>query len=75
MTYKVKRKLREQKELEAIRNIKGCYGTKEYSDKAGICNSCKLNKDCGKVENKPKSKTSIIPVRYIGDEVIKRRKK
>jgi hypothetical protein len=73
MIYKVKNKSRQQNELEAIRSIKGCYGTKEYSDKAGICQGCKLNKDCGKVKNKPKSKTFINPQRIVIDKIGKKR--
>ena len=70
MPYKVKR---EQTELETIQQIKGCYGTKEYSDKAGICESCRLNKDCGKVKNKQKSKTFIDTQRIVIDKIGKRR--
>lgn len=29
-------------------SLKGCYGTKEWSEKSGICYGCKLKKDCGK---------------------------
>ena len=72
MAYKVKR-IRQQTELEAIRSIKGCYGTKEYSDKAGICGSCRLKKDCSNVKNKIKSKTFINPQRIVMDKIGKKR--
>jgi hypothetical protein len=74
MAYKVKRKKsKEQTELEAIRNIKGCYGTKEYSIKSGICESCRLKKDCKEVKNKQKSKTFINSQRIVIDKIGKKR--
>jgi len=74
MAYKIKlKKSREQIELEAIQSIKGCFGTKEYSDKAGICGSCRLRKDCSMVENKAKSKTFINSQRIVIDKIGKKR--
>lgn len=48
-----------KKELEERQELKGCYGTKEFSE-VGICKACRLQNDCRKVENKKKSKTVII---------------
>jgi hypothetical protein len=31
--------------------LKECFGTKEWSEKSGICSNCKLKKDCGKSSN------------------------
>lgn len=73
MAYKVKRKSREKTELETIQQIKGCYGTKEFSDKAGICDSCRLKKDCRVVKNKLKSKTKIVPIRLVTEKISKKR--
>lgn len=61
------------KELESIQQIKGCYGTKEYSIKSAICESCKLGKDCSKVKNKAKSKTFINSQRIVIDKIGKKR--
>lgn len=71
MAYKVKTK--KQRELDTIQQIKGCYGTKEFSDKAGICQSCKLKNDCEQVKNKQKSKTFINPQRIVIDKIGKKR--
>jgi len=73
MKYKIPNKKRMKAELETIRSIKGCYGTKEYSDKAGICGKCKLKKDCSKVKNKAKSKTFINSQRIVIDKIGKKR--
>lgn len=62
-------------ELETIRQIKNCYGTKEFSDKSGICQSCKLKNDCKEVKNKQKSKTFINPQRIVIDKIGKKRSK
>ena len=29
---------------------KNCFGTKEWSQNSGICNRCKLQNDCGKIQ-------------------------
>ena len=42
-------------ELLQQKSLKECYGTKEWSDKSGICNQCKLKKDCGKSIKKSKN--------------------
>ena len=33
-------------ELLEQKSLKGCYGTKEWSENSGICCNCKLKKDC-----------------------------
>lgn len=71
MAYKVKS--REKTELETIQMIKGCFGTKEYSTTSGICESCRLRKDCKDVKNKAKSKTFINSQRIVIDRIGKRR--
>jgi len=38
--------------------MKVCYGTKEWSENSGICCNCKLQKDCGKIEKKVKTRSS-----------------
>jgi hypothetical protein len=35
-------------ELALEEPLKKCYGTKEWSEKSGICCNCKLKNDCGK---------------------------
>jgi hypothetical protein len=37
-----------KQELVAEKPLKGCYGTKEWSENSGICCNCELKRDCGK---------------------------
>ena len=61
-----KRKSKRLTETEARHEEKGCYGSKEWSENAGICKNCKWHGDCGKVENKlPGPVLSILPARII----------
>jgi hypothetical protein len=43
-------------ELKQRGEIKGCYGTNEWSDNSGICCNCKWKEDCGKVDSKKRTK-------------------
>jgi hypothetical protein len=47
-------------ELKQQRQLKACYGTKEWSENSGICCNCKFQKDCGKTEKKVKTKNPKI---------------
>ncbi|MFA7707734.1 MAG: hypothetical protein WCX73_02185 [Candidatus Pacearchaeota archaeon] len=38
--------------------MKACYGTKEWSENSGICCNCSLQKECGKIEKKVKTRSS-----------------
>lgn len=60
----VKNKIKEKTELELRQEEKGCYGTSEFSE-IGICKPCKWKDDCRKVKNKQKSKTVVVPVRFV----------
>ena len=44
-------------ELKRQNLLKACYGTKEWSENSGICCNCKLQKDCGKIEKKVKTRS------------------
>lgn len=35
-----------QNQLTEQKSLKGCFGTKEWSENSGICCNCKLKKDC-----------------------------
>ena len=39
-------------ELVEIKVLKECFGTKEWSDRSGICCNCKLKTDCEKMKKK-----------------------
>ena len=41
-----------QGKLSREQTLKACYGTKEWSEKSGICSNCKLKKECGIKSNK-----------------------
>ena len=32
--------------------LKGCYGTKEYTERSGICLNCGLYDECGKLRKR-----------------------
>ncbi len=44
-----------QPELLPLVVLKACFGTKEWSQKSGICGKCKLKNGCEKAMNNSKN--------------------
>ena len=47
-------------ELEQKHQLKGCYGTSEWSENSGICGRCKLKNDCGRIRKSKMNNWKLI---------------